>query len=105
MDATDLKQYFYSRFSQTERVLYDNQDTFGRWKSPITDLLVSSATAYVVSSSFAGRPDLIAYSLYGNSSLDWLIIAMNNASDALNWPKVGDTIVVPSRSLIASELV
>jgi hypothetical protein len=33
------------------------------------------------------------------------LIAINNASDALNWPQAGDTIMVPSRSLIASELV
>jgi hypothetical protein len=105
MDATDLNQYIYSRFSQTEHVLFDNQDTFGRWKNPVTDLLAKSATAYVVSNSFAGRPDLIAFSLYGNASLDWLLIAINSASDALNWPQAGDTIMVPSRSLIASELV
>ena len=105
MDATDLKRYVYSRFSKTEHVLYDGQDTFGRWKNPITDLMISSSTSYIVSNALAGRPDLIAYSLYGNSSLDWLLIAINNASDALNWPQAGATIIVPSKSFIASELV
>jgi aspartate aminotransferase-like enzyme len=105
MDASDLKRYVYTRFSKTDRVLYDNNSTYGRWNNPITEMMSGTASTYVVSNAYEGRPDLIAHALYGNASLDWVLIAMNNASDALNWPRAGATIIAPSKSLIASELI
>lgn len=103
MDTTT--QYAYSRFNNTDRVLYDNNETYGRWKNPITDTLTNNTSVYVVDNAHEGRPDLIAYELYGNASLDWLLITMNNATESLNWPRAGTTITVPLRSFVASELI
>jgi hypothetical protein len=99
-----MSAYIYSRFDKTDRVLYDGHETYGRWNNPITEQLLNSLSPYVVN-QYAGRPDLIAYQLYGNSSFDWLLIAVNNATESLNWPRAGTTILVPSASLISSELI
>jgi hypothetical protein len=105
MDANITTEYTYSRFNQTQRVLYDGQETLGMWVNPITDQLVNTAGKYVVANRYEGRPDLIAYEAYGSSSLDWLLIAVNKATGALNWPRAGDVILIPQQSLIASELI
>ena len=60
---------------------------------------------YKVTSKTEGRPDLISYSVYGTTFLDWVIIAFNNAHDALNWPKAGDTIEYPNDTIVMSELL
>jgi hypothetical protein len=95
----------YSRFSRTDSVLFDNNETYGRWASPITNNIYKNLTVISVGAQYAGRPDLIANELYGDSSLDWVLIAVNNAADALNWPSAGSTIKVPIRSIITSELL
>ena len=95
----------YSRFSKTDSVLFDGCSTYGRWNSPITEQILNSANAYIVNSPYAGRPDLIANVIYGNASLDWLLIAVNNVTETLNWPKAGDTILVPSALTVSSELI
>jgi hypothetical protein len=97
--------YTYSRFTKTDKVLFDNSETYGRWTSPITDAMMNTTNVYVVNAQYEGRPDLIANDLYGDPSLDWVLIAVNNATESLNWPSAGNVIKVPSKSLIASELV
>ena len=101
--AIDMEPY--SRFSKTDSVLFDGNETFGMWKNPITDVIYNNLILYVVDSRHVGRPDIIADELYGNSSLDWVLIAVNNATTSLNWPNAGDTIKVPDASLITSELL
>jgi hypothetical protein len=95
----------YSRFVQTSPVLYDGNETYGRWNSPITSTIYDNLVLVVVGARYEGRPDLLAYELYGDSSLDWVLITVNNATEALNWPRAGDTIKVPSSSTITSELL
>lgn len=95
----------YSRFSKTSHVLFDGQETFGGWNNPTTKRLYDSKNVYSVDNAHEGRPDLIAHELYGDSTLDWLLISINNNIDVLNWPRAGDVIFVPSGSLIASELM
>jgi hypothetical protein len=95
----------YSRFTQTEPVLFDGRETYGRWKSPLTPAIYNNLLIIVVNVRYEGRPDLIANELYGNPSLDWMLIAVNNATDALNWPRAGTTINVPNPSTISSELL
>ena len=95
----------YSRFTQTEQVMFDGNETYGRWNSPLGPAIYNNLVLIVVNANYAGRPDLIANDLYGDDSLDWMLIAVNNATDALNWPNAGDTIKVPSTSILTSELL
>jgi hypothetical protein len=104
----------YSRLNKTDPVLFDGFETFGAWNNPITPTMYDIADVYVVDNAHEGRPDLIAYELYGNSKLDWVLIAMNqttrnmsgsSAVDVLNWPRAGDVITVPDRRTITSELL
>ena len=95
----------YSRLTKTELVLFDGQETFGRWTNPITDELKNNMSVYAVDNAHEGRPDLIANELYSISTLDWLLIALNGATDVLNWPRAGSVIRVPARSAITAELL
>ena len=95
----------YPRFGQTDPVLFDGEETYGRWNSPLTDAIYTNYGLLVVEAQYEGRPDLIANQLYNDPSLDWMLIAVNNATDALNWPRAGDTIKVPSPSIVTSELL
>lgn len=104
----------YSRFSQTDKVVVDGQETFGVWRQPSwlrqkpEDKYISS---YVVPHHQAGRPDNIAHELYGSSLLAWVIVSFNAqhgdsaAANVLNWPPAGAVIQYPAESLIFQELV
>jgi hypothetical protein len=95
----------YSRFVQTDPVVFDGCDTYGRWNSPLTQAIYDNLLLLVINARYAGRPDLIANELYGDDSLDWVLITVNNATDALNWPNAGDTIKVPDPTIMTSELL
>lgn len=103
-----IKLGTYSRFKQTEIVIFDGEQVFGRWKSPSMlrrSLSASEMTTFYVSHQFAGRPDLIANVVYGDSELDWVIIALNRPADVLNWPRPGDVIKVPATPLVMAEVL
>jgi len=95
----------YSRFAKTDSVLFDGQETVGRWNNPITAVLIDNTVIYQVDNAHEGRPDLIADELYGISTYDWLLIAINHVTDALNWPRAGDAIRVPVSEVVVSELL
>lgn len=97
----------YSRFNITDRITYDGQVTYGRWKkySFLTDPIPeSSVGVFIVDASTAGRPDLIANSIYGATELDWVLLAFNNVRDTLNWPQVGQIIRYPAESIVVQEV-
>lgn len=95
----------YTRFGQTDPVLFDGHETYGRWNNPITQAILDNLSLFIVDSRFAGRPDLIAEKLYGDTSLDWILVVVNNATDVMNWPRAGDTIRVPIPTILTSELL
>jgi hypothetical protein len=98
----------FSRFKSTEETLFDNNETIGSWVQPSfitnrpTDDLIG---VFRVSSALEGRPDLISNQLYGTPLLDWVLISFNNARAALNWPRAGESIEYPVRSLVIPEIV
>ena len=95
----------YSRFNQTDSVLFDGNETYGRWNNPISTAIYNNLILIVIDTRYAGRPDLIAKKLYGDDSLDWMLIAVNNVTDVLNWPSAGAMIKVPDPKLVTSELI
>ncbi len=98
----------FSRFINTDPVIYNGLETYGRWKQfsflakrPSDDLI----SVYQVTSQFEGRPDLIAFTLYGNAQLDWVLLAFNNVFETLGWPRTGSLIEYPVDSVVLSELL
>lgn len=102
----DLDQF--SRFQQTEPIIFDGVNTFGMWTQP-SFLKERPAEddigIFRVTSALEGKPHNIANELYGTPLLDWVLIAFNNARGALNWPKAGDTIEYPLDTVVLPELL
>lgn len=96
-----------SRLADTQTILFNGVETYGRWaqQSFLTDEISEDDITYlVIDNSVAGRPDLIADNEYGDSLLDWVIIAFNKPRSTLNWPRSGDVIRLPKRRLVATEV-
>lgn len=93
-----------SRFFQTEAILINGIETFGRWTRPDfvnPDLLdENQITTFGVENDFAGRPDLIANDFYGSPLLEWVVIMFNNPIDPIGWPRSGTVIQLPDRELV-----
>ena len=93
-----------SRFTITEAIIRDGKETFGRWKRPaFTDLDTlneDDILTFSVDSSFAGRPDLIAFDQYGSSLLEWVVVMSNRPKNTLGFPPIGSVIRLPSRALV-----
>ena len=96
----------YSRYKQTPLVVFDGVETYGTWAQPswlITRPDESLINKLVITSDIAGRPDTIAYRVYGVSFLDWAIIAFNKVLDQFGWPQTGIIIEYPVDTVVLSE--
>ena len=96
-----------SRFIYTPLVTFQDKETYSKWVP--TDVFKTRPaeqfiTKYKVPQNQGGRPDLIAYTLYNDVNLDWVIIAFNNPRDVLGWPKPLEVIEIPDISLVLGEL-
>ena len=102
------KLHQFSRFQTTEPIIVGGNDTYGVWKQPsflVTRPREDQIGVFRVTSALEGRPDLIAYKLYGTPLLDWVLISFNNARRALNWPKAGDSIEYPLDEVVLPSLL
>jgi hypothetical protein len=98
----------YSRFAKTEKVIVDGHDTYGRWSSYsfLTEQLASNEIgSYRVGPATENRPDMISNAIYGTPLLDWVLIAFNNVTDVLNWPKSGMIIKYPAEAIVMPEIL
>lgn len=93
-----------SRFVETEIVVRNGRELFGRWKRP--DFLKEEflnedeVQTFFVDSRFNGRPDRIADEVYGTPFLEWVVVMFNRPKNPLNWPNIGDAIKLPVRSIV-----
>lgn len=69
----------------------------------------SDVRTHLVKIDEVSKPELLAFRLYGDSRLYWVLVAFNSihyndavASDIMNWPKAGQVIYYPSRQLALS---
>ncbi len=94
----------FSRFTETEAIVRDGKENFGRWVRPDflkPDLLAEEEIfTLFIDGAFAGRPDLIADDLYDSPFFEWVLIMFNKPKDTLGWPESGDTIKYPSRTVV-----
>jgi hypothetical protein len=93
----------FSRFRQTELIIIDGKETYGRWR-PLSIFIDrpsdDNIKVFEVTSALEGRPDLISHAVYGTPLLDWVLLAFNKVRDPLGWPAVGDLIEYPVESTI-----
>ena len=98
----------FSRFKNTELVIVDGKETFGNWKS-FSFLTTRPSDEFIgtfrVGSDTEGRPDLIAFSIYGIPQLDWVLLAFNKVIETLNWPRTGDLIEYPLDVIVFPNLL
>lgn len=98
----------FSRYNLTEKTIYNGQDTYGLWKqhSFLTATLSDDQIGtFVVTSNYEGKPALIAYEIYRESLLDWVLLAFNDVRDPFTWPKTGTIVKYPIESLVFPELL
>jgi len=101
-----IKLTDFSRLRKTDMVIVDGVETFGVWTQPsylIARPDEQQIGKFKVANQYAGRPDLIANTLYGTPLLDWVLMAFNNVTE-LNWPSAGTIIEYPVDSLVFPEL-
>lgn len=83
---TPLAKTIYSRYDSKERLLLRDGNLVIRnmRKNDLKPVIDSTATQHIVESKEAYRPDIIAYNLYGNPNLAWVILSANNLSDVFD---------------------
>lgn len=101
--------FSFMRFKNTPLIVsVDGNNTYGLFKKysflDEANLDENDIVKVVVDSTIAGRPDLISSNLYSTTIYDWIIIMFNKVQNPLNWPKVGDIIKAPKRSVVLSVL-
>lgn len=98
-----MKFNTFSRFRNTNEVLYNDVETIDVWTPPeflSVELDPQLVNIYAVTPQYEGRPDLISQAIYGSTMYDWVLITFNNITDTLNWPKSGETIKYPTQSIV-----
>ena len=60
---------------------------------------------YTITANYAHRPDLLAYDLYGRTTLQWFVLQYNNVADVYVDFTEGTTIVLPTRARLLGELL
>jgi hypothetical protein len=98
-----------SRFANSTPILTaGGQETFGiatKYDFMIRENLNDDQTqVLVVTARQAGRPDLIALDIYGDSNLYWIPLMFNRPDDMFNWPKNGEVIELPTPPTVSAEI-
>lgn len=100
-------QHDDSRYFRTPETIHRGFETFSVWDPP--DFLKQRPAEnkigrLIISNYMEGRPDRIASELYNSPHLDWVLIAFNKVRNPLNWPRAGDMIEYPVKSLVFPSL-
>lgn len=96
-----------SRYANTPKIIVDGVTTYGTWVAPSwvkTRPVASKIGRITVSSQYEGRPHLLADALYGDSTLDWVLLAFNKVDNPFGWPRAGLVIEYPSEEILFPEL-
>ena len=86
-----------SRYDLKEQLLLNNDDLVIRnlRKSDLVPVRSNSDIEYQVEAKENFRPDIIAYKVYGDARLAWIILAANGLKDIFEL-KTGMRIIIPS---------
>ena len=103
-----LEASTHSRLKSTPTVILNGEEVWGTWDKPVflrQEVPESQQLSIRVNSDRACRPDLIANDIYGTTRLDWVLIAFNDALEALNWPRTGTVIKAPIPDIVYGEVL
>lgn len=75
----------------------------GWWERTVYEPAVDDIT-YTISGGESGRADLIAYRLYQQANLAWLVLQFNNIVDPATELQTGTIIQLPTPSRVALSL-
>lgn len=92
-----------SRFTKTSLVrTRNNKDTYGVMEGfdKLKSITGENYTFYTVDNSEYGRTDLLASKFYGNPHLEWVLVMANKPKNPMNWPSVGEVIIVPNPNFV-----
>ena len=64
-------------------------------KADMIPTIDSNSTQHVIEPGEQFRPDIVAYNMYGDARLAWIIMSANNLSDVFDF-KTGMLITIPS---------
>src|SRR4051812_45806571 len=92
----------HSRFRRQQPITVDGVETMGKWKEP--NWLVKRPDQSLIGSYRVGtdteyRPHLIAQIVYGDPTMDWVLLAFNRVREPFNWPRAGTIVGFPADSL------
>ena len=79
-------------------------DTFGNrlgWWERAEIATSEDDIAYTISSGESGRADLIAFRLYKQAKLGWLVLQYNNIVDPATELTIGKTLTLPTPTRVA----
>lgn len=101
-----LERLPLSRFAETPAVVFDGQETFGAWVRPdfLTNTDPADVITYVVPAHYEGLPHLLAEEFYGSYLYEWVLIAFNQPTEHLNWPRAGEIIRYPRSDVVFREV-
>lgn len=98
--STDIPNGRYSQGGSTE-VAGNRIGWWERKSFPKSTMDVS----IVITKRYAHRPDLVAYDMYGKTSLMWVVMQYNAILDVMEDFTEGTVIRLPSRSRLFSQLL
>ena len=65
----------------------------------------SSDGIYTLEKIYQNRPDLLAFAVYGDSSLFWIILQYNNIIDPFTEFKEGIVLKIPTKDRVLSDFL
>lgn len=77
----------------------------GWWERKIIDKNDVTDVTITITNDAAGRPDLIAYSVYKDAKLAWLILQYNNIVDVVEELAAGKEITLPNPQRVYFEIL
>lgn len=75
----------------------------GWWERKIMTAAVSDVP-FIITSKYHKRPDLLAFDVYGSSTMMWLVLQFNNIVDINEEFIDGKEIMLPLKSRVYAEL-
>lgn len=60
---------------------------------------------FPITKRYAGRPDLVAFDMYGKATLMWVVLQYNTILDVTEEFVEGKTIILPTKARLFSELL
>lgn len=85
-----------SRYKFTAMTIHNGCETLGMWPDYTW---IDSEPEQIIVAVTAGRLDKLANQYLGDPNLWWVLLYYNQVTD-INWPRPGDEVKIPNRSII-----